>query len=167
MSASALLLSLFKYKAWADEALFAEVAKIDGEAHASERHLAIRLLNHIHVVDRIFAAHLQAQPHGYTATNTVETPTLPDLLSEVGQTNVWFIDWLTSAAETELDQPVRFAFTDASPATMTRAEMLSHLITHGTYHRGAIGRILSQVGLTAPRDVFTGFLHESEPQRRG
>ena len=44
--------------------------------------------------------------------------------------------------------------------------MLIHVVTHGAYHRGAIGRILAQLSVAPPRDVFTGYLHQSEPSRR-
>ena len=33
-------------------------------------------------------------------------------------------------------------------ARMSREEMLAHVATHGGYHRGAVGRILSQLSLT-------------------
>jgi len=39
-------------------------------------------------------------------------------------------------------------------------------VTHGGYHRGAIGRMLVQCGITPPRDTLTTFLHRSEPGRR-
>jgi uncharacterized damage-inducible protein DinB len=44
--------------------------------------------------------------------------------------------------------------------------MLGHVITHGSYHRGAVGRIMSQVSVPPPRDTLTVYLHRSEPQRR-
>jgi uncharacterized damage-inducible protein DinB len=44
--------------------------------------------------------------------------------------------------------------------------MLSHVVLHGGYHRGAIGRILSQLSIPPGRDVFTGFLHLSEATAR-
>jgi uncharacterized damage-inducible protein DinB len=44
--------------------------------------------------------------------------------------------------------------------------MLLHVAMHGSYHRGAVGRILSQHGVAPPRDVLTGFLHQSQPERR-
>ena len=65
MSAATVLQSLFRYKAWTNAELFAGLAaKLDAEKHATERHTAIRLMNHIYVVDRIFAGHLMGQPHG-------------------------------------------------------------------------------------------------------
>lgn len=49
---------------------------------------------------------------------------------------------------------------------MSREEMLAHVITHGAYHRGAVGRIMAQLSIAPPRDVYTGFLHATEPHRR-
>ena len=57
-------------------------------------------------------------------------------------------------------------FTDGQPGRMSREEMLAHVATHGSYHRGAVGRIMAQVAVPPPRDIFTVFLHQSEPRRR-
>ena len=51
---AALLPSLFRYKAWANQELAAAIGGIDAAAHEAERRTAIRILNHTHVVDRIF-----------------------------------------------------------------------------------------------------------------
>ncbi len=166
MSAKTLLHSLFKYKAWANEELFAELEKLDPSTQQAERHAALRLLNHIYVVDRIFAAHLTGAAHGYTATNTPETPTFADLRGAVTESDRWFIDYIETLAPDLLDESITFIFTDGGNGRMSREEMLAHVITHGGYHRGAVGRILAQVSIAPPRDIFTGFLHKSEPERR-
>ena len=49
---------------------------------------------------------------------------------------------------------------------MSREEMLAHVITHSGYHRGEAGRLLPQIESTAMRDVFAGYLHRADPQRR-
>ena len=41
------------------------------------------------------------------------------------------------------------------------------LFTELDYHRGAVGRIMAQVAVPPPRDIFTLYLHQSEPARRG
>lgn len=166
MSTSTLLTSLFKFKAWANEELFALVRTVDPTQHANERHACIRLLNHIYVVDRIFVAHLSGTTHGYTATNTVETPTLDALAIDVANTDQWLVGHVASLTSDALVKPIDFMFTDASCARMSSEEMLMHVITHGGYHRGAVGRILSHINLGPPRDLFTGFLHKTEPERR-
>ncbi|GKM00515.1 hypothetical protein NUBL21995_15500 [Klebsiella pneumoniae] len=70
------VVTLLKYKRWIDLATLQAIRAIDGTVHGEKRHLTIRLMNHIHVVDMIFRANLRGRPHGYTALNTPETPTV-------------------------------------------------------------------------------------------
>ncbi len=167
MSASHLLQSLFKYKAWINEQLFAQVAKIDAAAHEAERHAAMRILNHVYVVDRIFAAHLAGKSHGYAAANTPETPMLDELRTAVAASDAWYVDYTASLPAAVLEEEIAFTFTDGDRGRMTREEMLVHVATHGAYHRGAVGRILTQASVQPPRDIFTTYLHSAEPRRRG
>ena len=166
MGTSTLLQSMFRHKAGANAELFAELAKVDPVAHAAERHAAIRTLNHIFVVDRIFAAHLCGQAHVYAATNTAETPPLEALRDEVAASDRWYVDHIGTLTPQALAEAVDFVFTDGQPGRMSREEMLAHVATHGSYHRGAVGRIMAQVAVPPPRDIFTVYLHQSEPRRR-
>lgn len=161
-----LLLSLFQYKAWANAELFVELRKVDPEANEAQRHQAIRLLNHIHVVDRIFVGHLSGTPHGYIGTNTTETPTLDALEAAVAETDRWYIDHVASLTAERLSELVSFTFTDGLKGCMTREEMLAHVITHGGYHRGAVGNVMRQADVQPPKDTFTRYLHVTEPERR-
>ncbi|MFM8900851.1 MAG: DinB family protein [Burkholderiales bacterium] len=166
MSTTTLLQSLFRYKAWANEELFVELAKLDADTHATERHTAIRLMNHIYVVDRIFGGHLSGVAHGYSATNTADTPTLEALREAVAATDGWYVQYVTALDPQQLSQRLPFVFTDGANGTMSREEMLIHVNTHGAYHRGAVGRIMAQVTLPPPRDLLTRYLHGAEPDRR-
>ena len=166
MSTSTLLHSLFKYKTWANIELFDELAKIDPVAHEAARHTAIRLMNHIYVVDRIFAAHLSGISHAYTGTNTTETPALETLREAVLASDRWYVDYVASGAPERLDEQIEFTFTDGDQGRMSREEMLAHVATHGGYHRGAVGRIMREASVPPPRDIFTVYLHRSEPERR-
>jgi uncharacterized damage-inducible protein DinB len=162
MTAQPLLRSLFKYKAWANEELFTEFAKIDPEAQPSERASVIRLLNHVYIVDRIFAAHLTGERHNYQATNTPETPSLEELRSAVTASDRWYVEYVGKVSPQSLQEEVNFKFVDGALGFMSREEMLAHVATHGDYHRGAAGRILPQVAV----EPFTVFLHRPESCRR-
>ena len=166
MSASKLLLSLFEYKAWANEELLAALGRVDAAAHADTVQAATRLLNHISVVDRIFAAHLRGREHGFDATNTDATPSLAELTETVRATDRGYVDFLKSATAQALTEVIAFTFTDGLRGRMTREEMLAHVLTHGNYHRGSVGRMLSEIGIKPPRDSVTVFLHATQPERR-
>ena len=55
---SSTLLSLFRYKAWADGELLDALATLDAAQDGEAHHTALRIFNHIHVVDAIFKANL-------------------------------------------------------------------------------------------------------------
>lgn len=47
------VVTLLKYKRWIDLATLQAIRAIDGTVYGEKRHLTIRLMNHIHVVDMI------------------------------------------------------------------------------------------------------------------
>lgn len=161
-----ILASLFAQKSWANRELFDVLASVTSTEHAASLHTAIRTLNHIYVVDRIFRAHLAGETHPYTATNTPETPELGELYFAVAETDLWFEDYASKIDDPTLAQSLSFQFTDGDAGRMTREEMLFHVLTHGSYHRGNVGQILKGISVSPPRDLYTKFLHVHEPARR-
>jgi uncharacterized damage-inducible protein DinB len=159
MTDSNSLHTLFSHKAWANDELFRSLIDADRPQRADAWHSARRVLNHIYVVDRIFVGNMQREPHGYAALNTPETPHLTDLHAQVRETDAWLIDYASSRTAAELDEPVDFVFVDGKPGRMRRIDMLSHVLTHGSYHRGAVGWIMGQADVAPPRDILTVFLH--------
>lgn len=156
----------FRYKAWANAEMLDAIEKIDAAAHPEQWKLAVRLMNHTYVVDRIFAAHLTGTAHGYDATNTAATPTVAQLRASIVASDAWYQSFVDDIAAAALAEPVAFTFTDGDRGTMTREEMLFHVLAHGAYHRGNVGMALTACGIERPRDLFTKFLHQAEPQRR-
>lgn len=163
MQTSALLRTLFEYKAWANGDLLAAVGALSEPSLADAWRDAIRILTHVLVVDLIFQANMQCHPHSYTALNRRNKPDLDALKEEVLALDRWYLGYVDSLDEIALEEVVDFIFVDGSPGRMSRAEMLLHVVTHGNYHRGAVGRILSQASVSLPRDTLTVFLHPRKP----
>ncbi|MDX8454447.1 DinB family protein [Mesorhizobium sp. VK9D] len=166
MSAKTLLKSLFAYQAWANNELVEKLAGMGPSPDAGDRHAAIRLMNHLHVVSRIFAAHLKGVAHGYASDNTEETPEPAGLRAALAEADGWYLDYLETVSEQELAEPVAFTFTDGDKGCMTRQEMLTHVVLHGSYHRGEIGRMLTRIAVSPPWDTYAVYLHRAEPMRR-
>lgn len=161
--------TLFRYKAWADAelmTLLCQPVEALNEAGQALHLQGVRLMNHIHVVDRIFIAHLTGQSHPYTTTNTPDTPTPEQLSWDMADTAAWLLDFATHATPDGLNERVAFTFTDGDHGCMTRLEMLLHLHAHGTYHRGQVSQMVKQIGLVPPRELLTRMLHAQEPARR-
>ena len=160
------LKSLINYKSWANLELFFLLTTLPSEA-SEQLHTCIRTLNHIYVVDRIFRSHLSGQPSPFDATNTRATPSLDQLKTEVEATDAWYQDYVSNLTDSTLSEILIFNFTDGDPGRMSREEILLHVVTHGGYHRGNVGQVLKSISVAPPRDLYTKFLHETEPARRG
>lgn len=166
MSELSLLRTLFSYQAWANEELLEAIGHLDPVRQGKERHLSIRLMNHSLVVGRIFTAHLTGQQHGYTDDNTPETHSVRDLHAALTASDQWYLQYLETVSADHLSEALPFVFTDGDKGCMTRQEMLLHVVTHGGYHRGEIGRLLAQLSITPPWDTLAVYLHRGEPSRR-
>jgi len=164
VSTSTLLISLYQQKAAIDREFFTVLA--GAALSAEKRHIALRTLNHIHTVDRIFAAHLRGEPHGFTASNTADTPTLDALRASVEQVDGWYVDYVRSLAPEQFEEVLSFRFTDGDAGRMSREEILAHVIHHGSHHRGNVGMLMKQIDQPPPRDLFTRYLHQRDPARR-
>ena len=109
---------------------------------------------------------MTGEKHGYTATNTPETPDLGELHFAVAETDGWFEKYVATISDQALAEKISFQFTDGDSGTMTREEMLFHVLSHGSYHRGNVGQVLKGISVAPPRDLLTKFLHVQEPGRR-
>ncbi|CTP84271.1 DinB family protein [Xanthomonas graminis] len=85
----------------------------------------------------------------------------------VAESDRWYAGYIAGLDATALQQSLAFRFTDGDAGTMTREEMLFHVLAHGAYHRGNIAMLLSECGVEPPRELFTRFLHARDPERRG
>ncbi|RVA45308.1 damage-inducible protein DinB [Mesorhizobium sp. M7A.F.Ca.US.001.01.1.1] len=166
MSSKTLLHSLFRYKSWADDGLLALLAGIESDVSEEQFGTILETINHAHVVDKIFASNVQKQKHGFRDTGTSSTPTLAELSKAITETDQWYLRYVEQLEPEALAEPIPFTFTSGAPGEMSREEMLAHVITHGGYHRGEVGRIVTQLSKPTSPDTFTGYLHQAEPVRR-
>lgn len=162
-----ILVSLFSYKAWANVEVHAALTRFDAQRYPDEYLAMLHTLDHVNVVDRIFKGHLSGTgAAGFTSTNSEKTPDLSALREIVSETDNWYLDFVSGLSVERMKQCLQFTFTDGDQGTMTREEMLLHVITHGGYHRGCVGQILEGMGISSPPDSLTKFLHRHEPERR-
>lgn len=155
---------LFRYKAWANDELLTALAKLGGESPITN--LAIKALSHTYVVDRIFAAHLRRKKHAYTSANLSEMPALEDLSADMRSSDQEYIDYVSALGRDQLAERIDFAFTDGAPASMSREEMLMHVITHGVGHRGQVSAVMLLNSVPPATDGFTTYLHNAEASTR-
>ena len=163
---SGLLRTTFGYHAWANHELLGALAGLDPRTQGSELQAILRLIDHAHVVSRIFAAHLSGSRHPHASDRSAETPALDMLRAAVAATDQWYLDYVKAVPPAALLEAVSFTFTDGDSGRMTREEMLAHVALHSAVHRGEACRILSQLSITPPWDTLAVYLHQAEPARR-
>jgi len=155
---------LFRYKAWANDRLLTALAGLGQESPIAG--LALQALSHSHAVDRIFAAHMRRNAHGYTSANPGTIATLEELSAEVRVSDQEYVGYVSALSHEELAERIDFTFTDGAPGRMSREEMLMHVITHGVGHRGQVSAVMLLNSLRPSSDGFTTFLHETEGSAR-
>ena len=91
------------------------------------------------------------------------TPSVDELLIKMTECTDWYIKHVNSLTSTDLTNIIEFKFVDGSNGKMKVIDMLNHILFHGTYHRGAVGWLLSESDITPPKDVLTVFLRDHTP----
>lgn len=163
------LATLALYKSWANVSVFATVLALPNSVVVEERptrwQSIVHTLNHVHVIDEIFRAHLLGEPHGYRERNTEVPPPLQDLWKAVQQTDRWYAEYACGLTAREATEAVDFQFVSGEAGRMTRGEILLHVVNHGTYHRGLVSDMLYQAGVELPANDLTVFLrdHRARP----
>ncbi|PNH93826.1 DinB family protein [Vibrio diazotrophicus] len=160
------LAKAFQYKQWANTELLALGEQQFDRLPQDDAIFFIRILNHTTVVDSLFISRILGEPEKYSADNTVETPTIAELRQTMEQNDSWLVNYAQSLTPEELERSIVFKFVDGDLGTLTVEEILLHLLTHGSNHRGMASRTLAANGLERPKDTFTRYLHQAEPSRR-
>lgn len=155
---------LFRYKAWANDELLTVLAGLRADAPVTG--LAVKALSHTYIVDQIFAAHLRRKSHPYTSANLDQMPALIDLAAAIRKSDEAYVEYISTLDHDALAERIDFGFTDGAPASMSREEMLLHVITHGVGHRGQISAVMLLNGMMPVRDGFTTYLHTAEAATR-
>lgn len=149
---------LIDVKRWADRGLYAAIGENLDRLSAEETSIMLRILDHMHAVDRIFQGHLQGQPHTFRAPRSETVPEFEALASSAKEVDDWYASYVAGLAPSDFEQPLNFVFTSGKQARMRRGEILMHVCLHGTYHRGNAGAVLQLKGLTPSRDSLTDYL---------
>jgi len=160
-----LLSSLFEFKAWADADLLSALERVPADQGVTLRG-CLHWLEHIHRVDSLFQAVLEGAPRPFDSTFAEHTPDLERLRPAMLATDAWYVEHVAGFAPERLGEVLAFTFTDGDRGSMSREEILLHVLTHGVYHRGNVGQLMMSASLAPPRDVLAKFLHAREPARR-
>jgi uncharacterized damage-inducible protein DinB len=156
--------TLTRYKAWANEKVFRMMADLPEDEVVRQRATRfgnmVHTLNHVYVIDRVFQAHLLGQRHGYSARNTPTHPPLAELRQDVRVLDRWYVDYAATLKPEDLQRKIQFEFIGGGSGVMSCDEMILHVVNHGSYHRGFVGDMMYQAGVTPEATDLPVFLRE-------
>lgn len=156
-----------RYKAWANELVFAAAAKLPEAELTAPRKIVfgnlLRTLNHVHAMDEVWRAHLEGRPHGYSTRNPETCPSLAELREAQKAMDAWWVDYADSLEEAKQEEVVSFRFIGGGPGSMTRQDILLHVANHGTYHRGHVASMMYEAGIAPPTTDLPVFLKRPSP----
>ena len=156
------LLSLMRYKRWANDLLFAATKELSVTELFAPRQIVfgsiIHTLNHTYAMDQVWQAHLRGKDHGYSTRKPDNCPSLEELCESQRLIDNWFIDYAEALDNTEHDDLIEFTFIGGGEGVMSRAEILIHVMNHGTYHRGNVTSIMYDCSVLPPTTDYPVFL---------
>ena len=148
------LSDLLRYKAWANDLIFAALAKLPEAELTAPRPIVfgsiLRTMNHTYSMDVVWQANLEGRRHGYTTRNPPTSPPLADLREAQKQADAWYVAYAGSLSAAQQAEKVRFRFIGGGEAELSRQDILLHVVNHGTYHRGNVAAMLYSLGVPPP-----------------
>jgi uncharacterized damage-inducible protein DinB len=162
MPTSNALIMLTRYAAWANMKLYDTIARLPPQELVKEQKIVfgslIRTLEHVYAMDLVWQAHLQGREHGFTSRTPVLCADFATLRAAQAGIDQWYIRTVEEMPERAADEIVTFNFIGGSPGSMTRAEIVLHVVNHKTYHRGHIADMLFQIPVQPPTTDLPVFL---------
>ena len=148
------IVELVRYKAWADELLFAALSRVPADELTAPRPIVfgsiLRTLNHVYAMDHVWRCHLERRPHGLDTRNPRECPAFEALREAQAQMDGWYVAYAESLPRAAHDEMVAFSFIGGGDGAMSRAQILLHVVNHATYHRGHVADMMYNLGVAPP-----------------
>lgn len=152
------LQTLVAHLAWANRGLFTALHEVESFDARPGSELIRKALDHVHVVSRIFQAHLEGVSHAFTSTQSAILPSLAELDHSSERVDRWYVETTASLGAAELARPRAVRFTDGNVVMMTAADIILHVVSHTHHHRGNVDAIMYQTGMARPRSGIPEFL---------
>lgn len=163
------LKTMVGWNTWANEVTYQKVSELPLEEVMKERKTMLKSifvsLHHLLNVDDIWLHHMEKKDHDYKGVREVryeDFETLWKARIAMDQKMEAYVDSLT---EDELEEEVDYKLVfGGKSGRMSRAMCLTHLILHGSYHRGWISDMFGQADAMQPTTdlpVFERILRES------
>lgn len=165
MSALRNVRMLTRYTAWANSLLYTTVGEQPERELIKPQQLVfgnlIRTLNHVYTIDLVWQAHLEGRAHGFTTRTPDVQTSFADLRIAQAALDNWYIRYAEEMSDRAGEEIVDFTFIGGGEGSMTRVDILLHVVNHTTYHRGHIAAMIYQIPARPPVTDLPVFLRNA------
>lgn len=152
------------YMAWADDVMLTGAEQLSDAELTAPRDALFKNItgtfDHTLVVHEIFHAHLEGRDHAHHARYRNEPLAFPDVARRLREMNDYFVEVARSSTGFDLNEKISFTFVGGGEGSMTREEILLHLVNHSTYHRGFVSTLLYPLKVKVAANDLTVFLRD-------
>lgn len=153
---------LLCYHGWAYRQLSERLQQLDETQYRSDSGLFFgsmhATLNHLAVVDRLWLARVRGDAPPFTRLDAVAADDLPTLAVYLQQgVTAWQMQ-IEHLDDDALAHTVHYRNMKGDAHSKPLADLLLHLVNHGTHHRGQISAALTALGQPAPVLDYLYFL---------
>jgi uncharacterized damage-inducible protein DinB len=152
---------LARYSAWANALLYQALAELPEAELIKKQKIVfgsmLRTLNHVYAMDLVWQAHLEGRSHGFVSRNPGLCPPFAELRAAQAALDAWYVAYADALHDAAAAQIVNFEFIGGGTGSMSRADIVLHVVNHTTYHRGHIGDMMYQIPAHPPTTDLTVF----------
>ncbi|RVU36469.1 damage-inducible protein DinB [Hwanghaeella grinnelliae] len=171
MTNPALMRKMTRYTAWADDVMLNNAAKLPAPELTALRDTLFGSItgtfDHVLLIGEIFRDHLEGRSNTHTTRHRAEERAFNIVARELRAMNDYYValadKWAAEDNGKALNETIRFTFVGGGDGSMTREEILLHLVNHATYHRGFVSTLLYPFRLDGQANDLTVFLRDVWP----
>ena len=145
---------LLAYHGWAYRQLLASLASLDETRYRADRGLYFGsihgTLNHLAVVDRIWFSRVLHLPRPFEKLDAEAAPTVPPWPQCWPRVSACGAPGWPGRTTTPLAAPLEYQNMRGDAFRRPHGEILTHLVNHGTHHRGQVTAAMTAMGLESP-----------------
>jgi uncharacterized damage-inducible protein DinB len=148
------LTTLVDYHYWARDRLLAAVDPLTAEQFTRDlgnSFASVRdTLSHLHAAEWVWLSRL----NGASPTSLLSHDRFPDLAAvRAGwaETESGLRALAATFSQADCDRVIDYRLLNGQQASSRIAQIVQHLVNHGTYHRGQVTTMLRQLGQAAPK----------------
>jgi uncharacterized damage-inducible protein DinB len=168
MSALRNIRLLTRYSAWANSLLYLAIGELPEDELTKPRQIVfgnlIRTLNHVYTIDLVFQAHLEGREHGFKTRTPDVRVSFSELRMAQATLDGWYIRYAEEMSDRLGEEMVDFTFIGGGDGSMSRGDILLHVVNHTTYHRGHIAAMMYQIPAQPPTTDLPVFLRNAALQ---